>query len=698
MAFVIALLAAFLMPAAVVATTEPVAESSLSPAVYHQQASLIVNKVMERYHYRRHELDDAMSAQILETYLESLDPNRNFFLASDIDGFRKRYGSGLDDALKRAKLDPAFEIYKVLRKRVESSVDYALGLLDTTLDFTAREEYLIDAEDEPWPADQQAREDTWRKRVKNDALTLRLAGKSDEEIKDTLRKRYEGISRRTFQVDADDVFQIFLNAYTNALEPHTAYMLPHNAENFDISMRLSLEGIGAVLRSENEYTEVQEVVKGGPADMSGRLHSGDLIIGVAQGRDGEMVDVVGWRLQDVVDLIRGRKGSIVRLSILPESKGAGQRAEEIVLERDEIKLEEQAAKKSVIEGLDGLDGLRIGVITIPAFYRDFRGASSGDKDFRSTTRDVRRLLSELTDEGVDGIIVDLRDNGGGSLTEATELTGLFIESGPVVQIRDYRGDVEVEKDPDPEQVYSGPLAVVVNRNSASASEIFAGAIQDYGRGIIVGEPTFGKGTVQQLIELGDYLSGDQDIGRLRLTIAQFFRVNGGSTQHRGVVPDILFPTVGEVDYGERSLDNALPWDSIKPASFKTATLMLTDGVRQRHDARIATDPGFRYLAGETRLVEDMQNKRSVSLNEIARKQEREQLENERLALRNEYRKSLGLKPLSRAEAEDDDHQKVKALNGEEKIERIQLDETARVLADLIRLATGGPVLRAAQLP
>jgi carboxyl-terminal processing protease len=364
--------------------------------------------------------------------------------------------------------------------------------------------------------------------------------------------------------------------------------------------------------------------------------------------------------------------------------------------RDKIKLEEQAAKKSVIEGIDGLGDARIGVIEIPAFYRDFRGASKGDKDFRSTTRDVRRLLAELEADGVSGVVVDLRNNGGGSLTEATELTGLFIREGPVVQIRDHRGGVDLEKDTDPELVYEGPLAVLVNRNSASASEIFAGAIQDYGRGIIVGEPTFGKGTVQQLVELGDYLSGRQDIGRLRMTIAQFFRVNGASTQHKGVVPDIVYPTVGDVDYGERSLDNALPWDTIKPAAYQAFETTMTDTVSTNHKARIAKDPGFRFLTEEAAIVERLQDQRIVSLNKTRRVAEREQRENERLALRNIYRKSIGLPPLSRAQVEDDDDEVLTERREEERLAEVQLNETARILADSIRLG-GQPVIRAAQV-
>jgi len=693
---VLALGAVFALGATASAKVEVVPEEELVPALSHQRAALVVNKVMERYHYRRHSLDDAMSVRILDEYLDALDPNRSFLLDADVQSFRKQYEKALDDDLRRARLDAAFDIFKTFRARVEEAVTKALTLVDSDFDFTKREEYVVEREEEPWPRTVAERDELWRKRVKNDVLGLRLAGKTEDELRETLRTRYEGIRRRTKQLDADDVFQVFINAYTGGLEPHTAYMLPHNAENFDISMRLSLEGIGAVLRGEDEYTEVQEIVTGGPADASGQLHAGDRIVGVAQGEDGAMEDVVGWRLQDVVELIRGPKGSIVRLSVLAKRKGKHAPPIEVVIVRDKIKLEEQAAKKSVIEDVPGLDGLRIGVLEVPAFYRDFRGASQGEKNFRSTTRDVRRLLTELREEGVDGIVVDLRDNGGGSLTEATELTGLFIETGPVVQIRDYAGDVDLEKDSDPDQVYQGPMAVLVNRNSASASEIFAGAMQDYGRAVIIGEPTFGKGTVQQLVELGQYLSGKKDIGRLRMTIAQFFRVNGGSTQHKGVVPDILYPTVGEVDYGERSLDNALPWDSIKPATFKSWSLGSLETVRDRHAERVAQDSGFNYLKEEATLIEALQHKHAVSLNEAERKAEREQREEERLAIRNRYRQSLGLQPLTRSEVEDDDDEVIKARNEEEKLEAVQLTEAARILADVIRTG-GSPVIHSAQV-
>ena len=518
-----------------------------------------------------------------------------------------------------------------------------------------------------------------------------MSGKKDKAIRETLRKRYEGLSRRVRQLESDDVFQTFINAYTLSLEPHTSYMSPSVSENFDISMRLSLEGIGAVLRTENEYTEVQKTVSGGPAKLSGQLRSGDRIVGIAQAEDGSMLDVVGWRLQDVVELIRGPKGTVVRLQILPKGAGADGPRKEISLVRNKIKLEDQAAQKSIIEGLDGMGATRIGVIEIPGFYRDFRAQMSGDKDFRSTTRDVRKLLQELLDAGVDGIIVDLRQNGGGSLSEATELTGLFIQTGPVVQVKNAFGEIEVEEDSDPDLAYAGPLAVLVDRNSASASEIFAGAIQDYGRGIIIGEPTFGKGTVQTLVDLDRFVRADDvHLGRLRLTMAQFFRVNGGSTQYRGVEPDITFPTAsGAAEHGERSLDNALPWASVNavPVSFQGV-----DRVAQLwdpHKHRVANDPGFQLLMAEEETLERIREKNTVTLLESERKKEWEERENRLRDQKNRFRISQGLKPLPEKDkeleaTEDEDESETKLTS------RIELNEAARILADYIQSSRPRP--------
>ncbi len=667
--------------------------SELNPSLTHQKAVLLTTRVMQRYHYKKHKLDNSFSKEILQKYLEMLDPNKSFFIKSDINEFERLYNKRLDDDIKNARLDASFVIFKRFRERVDQRMNKAMELVNYPFDFTLDEKYLIDRKDAKWASSQRALDNLWRKRVKNDTLALHLMDKDDEEIREKLTKRYEGTQRRTHQMSADDVFQTFMNAYTGALEPHTGYMLPHNAENFDITMRLSLQGIGAVLKSDNEYTSIQSVVPGGPADKSGQLHAGDKVIGVAQGKRGEMVDVIGWRLQNVVEKIRGEKGSTVRLNIILKKSGSSEITKEIVLVRDKIKLEEQAVKSSVIENLGGMHGKKIGVIDVPTFYRDFQGASSGSKNFRSTTRDVRKALKELKQKGVDGIVIDLRDNGGGSLTEATELTGLFIKSGPIVQVRDYSGGIEAERDPDPALVYSGPLAVMVNRNSASASEIFSAAIQDYGRGIIIGEPTFGKGTVQQLIDLSNYVSSGKDMGRLRLTIAQFFRVNGGSTQHKGVTPDISFPTIMDADYGERSYDNALPWSKIKAADYsgwKTARL---DKAESSHKKRIKKDSGFIYLQGQAKLFHNLKNEKSVSLNEHERKAGWAKKDDQRRALRNAYRHSIDLSPLSKSEEEDEDL--TEKIEKEEKIDEIERNEAARILADVI-YQQSQPVVRAAQ--
>ncbi len=646
----------------------------------HRQVALIITQVMEKFHYRKPRLNDRMSAQIFERYLESLDANRSFFSAADIARF-ERYRDQLDDSLRTGKLEPAFVIFRQFRERVEQRVASAVALLEAgAFDFERDESYQFDRSDADWLPDRAALDDLWRKRIKNDILSLRLSGEPEDEIVQTLRKRYEGVARRISQMAAEDVFQVFVNAYTLSVEPHTSYMSPRLSENFDIGMRLSLQGIGAVLRSENEYTEVQSTVPGGPAERSGQITGGDRIVGVAQGRDGDMEDVVGWRLQDVVDLIRGPKDSIVRLNILPKSEGMGGRTRELLLVRDEIKLEDKAAKSEVIETAAGV---RLGVIEIPAFYRDFGAQAAGDKDFRSTTRDVRALLEELRSQRVAGIIIDLRRNGGGSLSEATELTGLFIEKGPVVQVRDSAGKVEVERDPDPAQVYAGPLAVLVDRNSASASEIFAGAIQDYNRGLILGEPTFGKGTVQTLVDLGRFLRGNKDIGRLRLTMAQFFRVRGGSTQHRGVMPDIVYPTAkGAAEHGERALDNALPWASIQPAEHALLELASVSGLRDASERRIAANPGFQFLIAQEDELLALEQRKTVSLRESVRRAEWEQREQARLDRRNRLRAFRGLEPLAsldQDEAIDDEAEN----DDEEGIERIMLEESANVLADHI---------------
>lgn len=535
----------------------------LVPQPEHNVATMLITQFIDRYHYKESQLNDQQSNQILKMYLEGLDPSRSFFTQADIDQFQ-RFHNNLDDALLKGDMEPAFFIYQRYNQRRIERANYALERLKSPFDFTIEEELIIDRSELPWAKESQELDEIWRKRVKNDVLNLVLAKKDQAAIEKTLSKRYQRIITHVEQTSAEDTYEFFINAYLRSIEPHTSYFSPHTSENFKINMSLSLEGIGAVLRTEDEMTQVQKIIPGGPADLSDQLNPKDYITGVAQGEEGEMEDVVGWRLDDVVDLIRGPKDSIVRLQLLPKESGLDGPYKEITLVRNKIKLEEQQAKSSIIE----LPDKKIGVITIPTFYMDFEGYRRGDDDYRSTTRDTLALIKELQHQ-VDGLVIDLRNNGGGSLPEAVSLTGLFIKKGPVVQIRDSDGKTKSNDDDDSSIAYDGPLAVLVNRYSASASEIFAGAIKDYGRGVVVGEPTYGKGTVQTLIDLDRYVREDNlKIGQLKLTMAQFFRVNGDSTQHRGVLPDIRFPTAeDDADQGERALENALPWANIRPAKF-----------------------------------------------------------------------------------------------------------------------------------
>ena len=660
----------------------------LAPGPAQAKATRLVSELVSNYHYNRPRLDDRTSSATLTRYLNLLDPNRQIFLASDIQSFEKfRYV--LDDAMREADTAPAFEIYDVFRRRVQQRIDYAMKALDVKHDFNIDENFRIEYKDEPWMSSEKDLDELWRKRVKNDILNLKLAGKDAEKIKDTLRKRYQRILRRAQQQNTNDVYQLFINSYTNTIDPHTSYFSPRSSENFTINMSLSLEGIGAALRSKNEYTQVQRIIAGGPADLSGQIKAGDKIIGVAQDQT-EMVDVIGWRLEDVVQLIRGPKGSVVRLLLQPYGSGVDGPSREITLVRDKIKLEEQAARSFVIDKLPGNPGVKLGVIEIPTFYLDFAARARGDEDYRSTTRDVRKLIRKLKEKTVDGIVIDLRGNGGGSLSEATELTGLFIKSGPVVQVKAANGDIEINGDNDPSIAYSGPLAVLVDANSASASEIFAGAIKDYGRGIIIGEPTFGKGTVQTLIDLNRFNNGKADLGQVKVTVAQFFRVNGDSTQHRGVRPDIVFPTVDYADdQGERSLDNALPWAKVKAANFEPVKIPWYDieVLRNRDKSRVAKDPGFQYLVSVAKQIKEIRDIKEVSLLESKRRLERTRRMQKNLEMENLFRRSRGLEPLTLADKNKDDEDSFEEEK-DDPINRIKLDEAANILADHITMLRG----------
>ena len=614
----------------------------LEPQMDQRYATSIATRFLTNYHYKRTRLDDELSSQVFDNYLKLLDPNKVYFLASDVESF-ERYRNNLDDALRHSDLLSAYEIFNVYTDRVQSRVNYARERVKQPFDFTIDEYYQYDREDEPWITTTEELDELWRKRVKNDYLRLKLTDKEADAIVETLTERYDNLERRIQELNNEDVFQFFMNAFAASIEPHTAYLSPRTSENFEISMKLSLEGIGALLGRENEYTSISRVVPGGPADKDGRLKAGDRITAVGQGNDGKMVDVIGWRIDDVVDLIRGPKDTVVRLEVLSEDEPVSAPTHLIDIVRNEVKLEEQAAKSEIIEvpleeGSEEV--MKIGVIDLPVFYLDFNGRAQNKPDYRSSTRDVRRLIGELEEEGVAGIVIDLRNNGGGSLLEATTLTGLFIDKGPVVQVRNSSGRISIEEDVESGMAWEGPLAVLVNRYSASASEIFAAAIQDYGRGVVIGETTFGKGTVQSLLDLDDYGPSDKPgMGQLKITMAQFFRVNGGSTQNKGVVPDISFPSAGNPEeYGERSLDNALPWTKIDPARYESSgdLSQMVAVADSRYQSRILDNQEFDWLRNDIEEYNEHADEKRVSLLESVGREkmkEREARKAERKAQR-----------------------------------------------------------------
>lgn len=674
----------FLLPGEATLVESHSSELRLEPKPEHRFASRLATRFISGYHYHRMDLDQDMSGRIFDQYLRLLDPNRVYFTADDIADL-ERYRPHLADALKTADLEPAFVMFELYQRRVAQRIEHARGLLEQGFDFTLDEDYRFDRSETPWASDRAELDDLWRQRVKNDWLRLRLAGQEDEAIVTTLDDRYRNLGRRVSEFNSEDVFQFFMNAYTRSIEPHSAFMSPRSVDNFEISMRLSLDGIGAMLQRETEYTTVMEIVTGGPADLDGRLQPGDRIIGVAQG-DEEMVDVVGWRLDDVVSLIRGERETVVRLEVLPADSALSGPSRVIDIVRNQVRLEEQAAQSDLIEVPDGDDVRRIGIIRVPVFYVDFQGRARNEPNYRSSTRDVRRLVNELSDQGIDGLVIDLRGNGGGALIEATTMTGLFIDQGPVVQVRDSRGRISLERDREPGMAWEGPLAVLVDRRSASASEIFAGAIQDYGRGVILGEPTFGKGTVQNLIDLDDLSRSDSArLGQIKLTMAQFYRVAGGSTQAKGVVPDIVLPTPGDpADFGESALEFALPWGEIDPADFRPMADLsgLVDRARERHLARLETDPDLQQLLEEIAEWEAAQGRTSVSLNEAARRAEMDENESRRqarFARNRSMHEAVNGPDLSLDDDADDDGRD----------QDLFLTESARILSDLIELDREG---------
>ncbi|MEZ5460872.1 MAG: carboxy terminal-processing peptidase [Dokdonella sp.] len=606
----------------------------LKPTAEQAEAAIWAMRFLSRFHYKPVPLDDTMSELIFDSYLDSLDGDHLFFTQADVDQFTSARDK-LDDAVFERDLTAPFVIFNLYQQRVAERLAYSRELLAQPFDFSKDESYEYDREDAPWAKNAAELDEIWRKRVKNDYLRLKLAKKEPKDIKETLDKRYSNYLDRIQQLNSEDVFQTFMNAYATSIEPHTNYLSPRASENFDIAMKLSLEGIGAVLQRLDEYTAIREIIPGGPAAISGKLNPGDRIVGVGQGESGPIVDVIGWRLDDVVDKIRGAKGTVVRLEILPDAAGPDGKHELLTLTRNKVSVEEQAAKQSIIEVDQGDTTRRIGVITLPTFYQDFEARRRGDANYKSATRDVEKLLGELRGENVDGVVVDLRNNGGGSLDEATDLTGLFIDKGPVVQIRDASGRVEEKSDRRAGAAWTGPLAVLVNRGSASASEIFAAAIQDYGRGVIIGEPTFGKGTVQNLLNMDDMARNEKPtFGDLKMTVQQFFRINGGSTQLRGVVPEISFPMSAASDeFGESSYDNALPWTSIGKADYERIADLspMIPMLVARHESRAAENAEWKSFEEEIADARRIRAEKTISLNEQVRIRERDEQEAKRKA-------------------------------------------------------------------
>lgn len=653
---------------------------SLQPDREQVIASLNVVELLKRHHYNKPPLNDERSVKIYEGYLKMLDPAKMYFTAGDIAEFNA-WKTQFDDFLKKGDLQPGFTIYKRHLDRLKERLDFALAMLGKgvdKIDFTVDETLETDREKATWAKDSAALDDLWRKRVKDEVLRLKLANKEPKAIQELLIKRYKNQLSRLEQTRGEDIFQAYINAFAQTYDPHTQYLSPDNAENFDINMSLSLEGIGAVLQSDSEHVKVVRLVPAGPAEKSKQIAPADKIVGVAQG-NGEMVDVIGWRLDEVVKLIRGPKGSVVRLEVVPASNAPNDQTSKIVsITRESVKLEEQAAKKSVLKLEHDGHPFKLGVIEVPAFYLDFKAFRAGDPEYKSTTRDVKKLLGELQKENVDGVVIDLRNNGGGSLQEATELTGLFIDQGPTVLVRNSDGRVDVLADENSGVFYKGPMAVLVNRLSASASEIFAGAMQDYHRALIIGGQTFGKGTVQTIQPLNH--------GELKLTLAKFYRVSGQSTQHQGVIPDIEYPSVVDTkEIGESALPEAMPWDSIRPAikpevdPFRPFLAEL----KARHDARTAHNPDFLYNRERLALAQKLMKETVVSLNEAKRRAQQTDIENKQLAMENARRKAKGEDPLKELKKEDED-----ALPEENKAkpeDDAYLTETGQILLDYLGL-------------
>jgi carboxyl-terminal processing protease len=671
------------------ANTSILPAGAVAPTDTMRATARKIGRILEEDHYSRAPLDRHMSEVVFQRYLEMLDPQHSYLLQSDIDEFTA-YRDQFDDMIRTGEIDPAYLMFFRFQQRNRERMQYALSLLNTEPDWNVDESYDFDREHAPWPANAAALNELWRKRVKNDGLSLLLTGKSWPEVVDILRKRYERVLKRIDQVSPEDVFEGLMNAYARAYDPHTSYFSPRSSEEYRIQMSLNYDGIGASLQQQDDYITIQSVIEGGPAAVAGTLKPNDRVTGVGQGAEGSFTDVIGWRLDDVVQLIRGKAGTVVRLQVLPAGAAPGTPEKVLQFVRNKVTLEAQAAHSSVHTVARNGRTYKIGVITVPGFYQDIAAENSGDENYRSTTRDVLKLLRELKTQNIDALVIDLRGDGGGYLPEATALTGLFIDHGPVVQLRDTNGRLEVLDDPESGPAYDGPLAVLVDRMSASASEIFAGAIQDYHRGLILGQTTFGKGTVQNLMPL-DRWSKDPVNGQLTVTIGKFYRVTGESTQHRGVQPDIpLASTIDAKEVGESALESSLPWDRIAGVPFKTSTTFPSGALpllASEEDQRAQHDPDYRWLVSDIAAIDTLRGQHSVSLNLKVRREERSREDKERLDRENARRVAKNLPPLKSIEELD---------NAKDNEPDVMLEQAAQIMADMVSGAHPQPAQKTAR--
>ncbi len=698
-----------------------------APASSRETVAMSVGRLLEEGHYTRQKLNEEISKKFLQTYLEMLDFSHLFFTQEDVDAVTTKYGNEMAGDILLGTLKPAYEIYALYTKRVDERVAKIKELLKKPIDFKSNATVELSRQKAPWPKNEAEADQLWKGRVTNELLQEHLSEHPIDAPEQVVSRRYDRLDRNVHEQDKDEQMKLYLDALAQAYDPHSEYLSKADMKNFSINMGLSLVGIGAMLRSEDGYAKIESLVPGGPAQTDGKLKVGDRIAAVAQGH-ADYVDVREMRLDKVVEMIRGKKGTRVRLLVIPSDATDASRRKNIELVRDEIKLKDQEARADIIIKKDeNGDPIKLGWLTLPSFYADM------DKHQKSTTRDVLALLKRLKKENIAGLVVDLRKNGGGSLEEALSLTGLFLKSGPIVQTKDSSGTIRVSSDPDSGIAYSGPLIVLTSRQSASASEIFAAALQDYGRAVIVGDKnTFGKGTVQTILPIGRFASllgsRSDDDGALKLTIQKFYRVAGGSTQLHGVTSDILLPSISDLpEFGEGALKNALPYDEVAKAKFTKWSdnhSLFIDQLRRRSEERVKGDPEFHYVMEDIDRLRHKIDENQISLNEDLRKKEladekarKETRSKERLARNEEepriYRVTLDTvdKPnlqlimypgklaeakkngaASKLDADSSDSDLIDGVpgddGGKDPLVDAERDEALNILADLVDLSNG----------